>query len=377
MKLYIDESGNTGETLSNDGNFNFKEQPFYVLSGLFLDDDTKIELEKFVEKLKNEHHIQGDELKSKNIYKNKSKFLKELTDYIADKKILVFSELMDKLYYIHTQLIEYFIVPYYSLEFTDSNIEKKRIAASELGQFLNQNIYDSFFQAVKLNTNESLEKFYEILINHFESINENALKSNVESTKKDYFKQKENDAENALKMFFPIPDENPNNRLIHLLPNYNAFTNLIGRAQGYIDKYTNQTAFSIIHDEQKQFDVIFQKALDLMKEVDADSIIEKTKIALKGTFNLNENIDLRFVDSKTDITIQVADLIAGFTMRFWSDFKNNNQTNIKKYLSVMTKMNFPLPGSSVGINYMVPYIEHIDISRKMMESTMPNTVYNK
>lgn len=367
MKLYIDESGNTGEALSQNGNFNFTEQPYYVLSGLFADDETKEALEIFVADLKIKHHIQGNELKSKSIYKTKSNFLTELIDYLTDKQIPIFTELMDKHYYIHIQLIEYFIVPYYSLEFTNSNIEKKRIASSELGQFLNQDIYDRFVIAIKANTNESLEEFYDVLISHFNEINEVTLKNNVELTKKDYFAAKEKSSEQALKNFFPIPDKNPKNRLIHLLPNYNAFTNLIGRTQKFVEDFTKEQDFSIIHDEQKQFDVIFEKALLLMKEADSDSVTRNTKIALKGTFNLNENISLTFVDSKTNISVQVADLLAGFVMRFWSDFKNGNNANVEKYLPLMRKINHPITGSTIGINYMVPYFEHIDISKKLIE----------
>jgi hypothetical protein len=370
MKLYIDESGNTGETLSQDGNFNFVEQPFYVLSGLLVNDTAKVALEAFVSQLKVKYHIQGNELKSKGIYKSKSNFLKELVDYLTDKKIPVFTELMDKLYYIHTQLIEYFIVPYYSLEFNDLNIEKKRIISAELGKFLNQDIYDKFLIAIKMNSNESLEEFYEVLINHFDAINEEELKKNVQLTKEDYFDEKSINPVSALRKFFPIPDENPNNRLIHLLPNYNAFTNLIGRVQKYVIDFTSKDYFDIIHDEQKQFDVIYKKTIQSMKQLNLDSIVEHTKLASKGTFNLNENISLTFIDSKTDISIQVADLLSGFIMRFWLDFKNNNNDNVEKYLPLMIKLNHPFPGSSIGINYVVPYYDLKDITKRMIQASM-------
>ena len=106
MKLYIDESGNTGETLSKDSKFNFEEQPYYVLAGILVDDNTSTELEKFISSQKTTHHIQGNELKAKNIYSSKPAFVSELFDYIISNDIPFFIELMDKLFYLNIQLCQ-------------------------------------------------------------------------------------------------------------------------------------------------------------------------------------------------------------------------------------------------------------------------------
>lgn len=372
MKLYIDESGNTGETLSRDGKFNFKNQPYYVLSGIFLSAESKSEIEVYVSTLKAKYYVQGIELKSKGIYSKKPEFLIDLIHYIIDNKIPVFTELMDKLFFIHTQLIEYFIIPFYSMEVTEQNVEGKRIAASELGKYLNEKIYDEFISALKGNTNQSLEAFYEILISHFDHIGEEYLKKNVEMTKDDYFEEKEVDSTKAFEKFFPIPDKNPSNRLIHLLPNYNAFTNLIARTQKYVVEHTGFKSFSIIHDEQKQFDVIYEAALNSMKVIDTDSIVEGSDVKMHGTYNIDENIDLNFEDSKADISIQIADLLSGFVMRFWLDFKSGNKENVDKYLPLILKLNRLDPFSSIGINYVVPYLDFIDVHKRLREISIPN-----
>jgi len=82
MKLFIDESGNTGETLSLDSAFNFKEQPYYVLSGILLNSIEERKLSKYISQLIEKYKIGGDELKAKNIYKYKPCFLmKSLSIY--------------------------------------------------------------------------------------------------------------------------------------------------------------------------------------------------------------------------------------------------------------------------------------------------------
>lgn len=364
MKLYIDESGNTGETLSKDSKFNFVEQPYYVLTGILLDDNTQLCFETFLNNQKIKHRIQGNELKAKNLYDSKRVFISELTDYIIDNKIPFFVELMDKQFYIHIQLVEYFIVPYYSLPLTNENIFRKRFIASSLGQFMNQTIYQCFIDTIKENSSVALENFYDILINHFNSIGQNEIKINVEQTKIDYLEMKEENPEKALKHFFPIPDENPHKRLIHLLPNYNAFTNLIARTQ----KFLNEIKFEIIHDEQKQFDVIFQSALESMKTNDSDKFVENTMITEKAKFNIDSTIRLNFVDSKTNILVQSSDLIAGVIMRFWSDFINGNSDKVDTYLPIIKKLNFPIITSNLGINYVVPDFNHLEIVTRLKKT---------
>src|SRR5690606_36770356 len=112
---YIDESGNTGETLSKDSKFNFIDQRYYVLTGVLLDDNSQTALSAFIHSQITKHRIQGNELKAKNLYDSKPAFISELVDFIVANKTPFFIELMDKHLYLHIQLVEYFIVPYYSL----------------------------------------------------------------------------------------------------------------------------------------------------------------------------------------------------------------------------------------------------------------------
>jgi len=352
--LYIDESGNTGETLSKNFKFNFENQPYYVLAGILLDEKSQVALSAFINSQIARHRIQGNELKAKNLYESKPIFIAELVDYIVTNKIPFFIELMDKYFYLHIQLVEYFIVPYYSIPINDENIFQKRCIASTLGRLLNQDIYQSFIDTIKENTPEALENFYNILITHFEQAGLNEIKTNVEQTKNDYLERKAEDPKKAFKEFFPMPDENPNKRLIHLLPNFNAFTNLVARANKYVEDNLTNKYFEIIHDEQKQFDLIFLSALEKMKNLETDKLIDNTHIAEKGRFNIDNNIKLNFKDSKTDIFIQVSDLISGVIMRFWLDFINKNEVKTTTYLPIIKKLNYPYANTTMGINYVVP-----------------------
>lgn len=363
MKLFIDESGNTGETLFSNSKFNFTEQPYYVLAGILLNESTETNFQKFVIEKKTEYRIEGNELKAKKLYEKRFDFIKVIINYIVDNKIPFFIELMEKKFFIHMQMVDYFFVPYYSVPITQTSINQKRFLASYLGDYLDENVYEQFTKIVKDYTNESLESFYSFLIDYFNSINQTESAKLIESTQDDYFDVKKTEgAEEALKKFLPLPDKNPKGRLIHSLPNYSAFTNIIGRTNFFCSE-NGKSKFHIIHDEQKQFDIIFEEAVESMKNTDSDFLIEKLNI--KGIFNIENSVNLSFVDSKDSLSVQVADLLSGVVMRFWTDFENNQKDLVDKYLPLIKKINCPYRNTNIGINYVVPIKNHEKLMKKM------------
>jgi len=356
MKLYIDESGNTGSTLFSNSKFNFAEQPYYALAGILLNDSTKNSLENLVFSKRAEYKIDGDELKAKSLYEKKYDLINDIVNYIVDTKIPFFVELMDKKFFINIHIVNFFIDPIYSRPVTDKTVLHKKIIASCLSEYLNDDVYENFTKTTIGYTNETLENFYIFLIEHFNSNNQTQLAGLIKMTRDDYFEYKTKNKENALKRFLPLPDTNSNGRLIHCLPNYSALTNMIGRANLFCIENGNLN-FDVVHDEQKQFDVIFEQAVETMKTVNTDSIVKN--LEKKGVFNIDSSLNLSFVNSKDSIPIQIADIISGIVMRFWSDFKNNKHEQVIKWLPLIKKCT----AQKIGINYVVPDQEHA----KLME----------
>jgi len=260
---------------------------------------------------------------------------------------------MDKQFYINMHLVDNIFLPYYSIQLNDKVISIKKELAKRLSNYLTMKIYDEFSLTIKAYTNSSLENFYEILENHFKDIENDTYLKNVTKTKKDYYELKKINSELALKKFLPIPDENPKGRLIHLLPNYNAFTSLIARTQIHNSNFLGSVDINIIHDEQKQFDIIFENALKLIKNTDTDDILKSTSIPGKAKYNISQNISLTFVDSKTEICVQVSDIISGFVMRYCIDRDKRNISKIKIVEPSIKKLSSPY-FDSVGINFVVP-----------------------
>jgi len=359
-KLYIDESGNTGEVLSRNNQFNFTTQPYYTLAGLLVNADIDSELREFSNRLKSHYRIGAVELKASSLYETKPGFIEELVTFIADRDVPVFVEIMDKVYYLNIQIVEYFLLPFHSNQITDSLIARKQFIVSHIGRFLNSACYQFVVDAVKSYSNESLELCYEQLIIHFENHNSaesKLLKSSVEQTRLDYLRIKLRDPQKALKKFLPIPDKNPKDRLIHLLPNYPAFTSLLARAEKYRVN-NNLSPLYIIHDEQKQFGNIFESAFQEMKKLDTTKLLENSKISAITQYNISPQTTLSFQDSSSDILLQVADILSGFVMRFWADFMKSNFARTDVYLTSFKRLIYPRDNSSEGINFVVPDFDH-------------------
>lgn len=361
-KLYIDESGNTGGILYKNFQFTFNEQPYYSLAGILLiDKEKESAFEVFINSKKKSYGIVSDELKARNIYNHKPWFIIDIVDYIIQNKLPFFIELMDKSFYLNIQVVECFILPSNIIPVNDETIRTKSYIASNIGSYLNQSIYETFIQACVNYSSEALENFYIILKNHFISIGETEFAECVKMTEATYFDLKRKNKELALKEFLPLPDKNSNNKYIHLLPNFNAFTGLIARAQKF-KNLTNIPAIDIIHDEQKQFDEIFQTAFNSMKKLDSSQYTTNTFIENMATHYIEEDFSLSFIDSKENTLIQIADILAGFVSRFWNDFIGGKIKKVELYKPVMEKLRYPYRDVNIGINFVVPDQEYAEIS---------------
>lgn len=359
-ELYIDESGNTGSALYTNGKFNFVEQPYYVLAAILLDSEMKNKLLVFVDNLKKQYKISGTELKSSKLYGNKDLFINELIDYIVAEKIPVFIELMDKKYYININIFEV-IAPSNMLQLetiSEKYFEMSRDITTLLYEKFDDSIYAAFSKVLNDYNNNSLENFYKLLINKFQAISDlKFLSKIIEDTEKSYFKTKLKDSKNAFKYFLPEPDLNINENPIFLLPNYNSFTNIISRSNKFCEDAGVQLS-NIVHDEQKQYDTIFKDIFNKMKQIDYGTYAPKFVNKKINTY-IPKNVNLLFRDSKSNIPIQVVDIIAGTVNRWWSDFINLNSRCIK-YLNFIYRLNG-------NINLVIPNQHHYMMEKLMLK----------
>ncbi len=162
----------------------------------------------------------------------------------------------------------------------------------------------------------------------------------------------------AYNRFLPLPDTDKKNRVTTILPNTNSFANLVGRAER-LRTDSGLTDITIIHDEQAHFDEIMKANLEIMKNTDADKLLEGTKVGEKSLYKIHDSSTVSFEDSKAYKPIQVADLLAGFMSRAWDDYYNGRFESLDRYTGILRTLFFRGVGGlndhqSAGPNMVAP-----------------------
>ncbi|SEW35769.1 Protein of unknown function [Chitinophaga sp. YR573] len=355
MKLYIDESGNTGQVIIEEDIKRFKEQPVFALGGLLLENEEKENLLiKFIGRIKAKYQIQAPELKSKSIYESKPGVIKEFFKEFKKLDIPFFLEIMDKQYYLSIQLVNTFFLHsiYFSLT-NDAFNQLRNLIADYVDQNLPESYYVDFCRICLTPSKEGFEQLFTDLCEYFDypdnEVEELCL-DYLLGTKKEYDDSIELD---SFVNYLPLPDLDKKGRITSILPHTHAFSYLIARCEKYrVDN--GLPSFVIVHDEQKYFDEILKITLDTMKKTQIDKMFMDSLISDKAIFKVSDLSIVNFENSKSSTIIQIADVITGFIMRAWQDFKSKDFKSLDRYKDILKDLIFnDTLHVACGVNFVV------------------------
>ncbi|OBT23456.1 DUF3800 domain-containing protein [Vibrio cyclitrophicus] len=356
-KFYIDESGNTGDVVKTGSNYDFGNQPLFALSAIGVNDLEA--LDKKVAQLKRKHKIQQKELKSTKIYKNKPDFICDLIDYLILEKLPFFVELVDKKYFISSNIVNCVVMPPYYNSNNQSSLLVRNIFSDFIYSKDSSLIYDGFVNCC-LEPSESnllgymteVKDYFDKYAQYFsdpDRISENIAK-NIEESLDDFNHIKKQEKENAFKRFIPIPDENKNGKDVWLLPNLSSFNSIYARINKY--KKGKLSEVTIMHDEQAQFDDILTKVHEELGDIDGLAEVATHS----GDYNFIEKAQLQFIDSKDSTAVQVSDVLSGFVMRYIQDSLYAENSIDSKLVKAFAKLkNSWSDSTNVGINFVIPH----------------------
>ncbi|MCF5209304.1 DUF3800 domain-containing protein [Pseudomonas syringae] len=385
--LYLDESGNSGDLISRKNGLGFAGQPVFSLAAV---DISQIEdLESRINGVKNKLGIKAAELKSADVYKKKPQAMLDVFSILIESKSPFFVEVVDKKYFISTSIAAHqFLPPYYTGDESHGKFQIPRnVAANVMALDMPDEYFDLFFESCHepneknlLNSMNGIKGFFEAHPIYGE------FSRHVEMSIQDYFDFKQSATRNKVKnfarnngvnpvllnklvklvgeqfdlndeqklkvvrKFVPIPDNGKRGNNILLLPHVSSLANIIARAnlanQGSIEEVTFH------HDKQDHFD----EALIAIKELMFTNKPEKfSPPTPNSNFNITSSANLKFLDSKKTIGIQIADLLAGFFSRFYDDFFNNKIESNSIYHDIYNLISEGADRNrSVGVNWVVP-----------------------
>lgn len=104
-----------------------------------------------------------------------------------------------------------------------------------------------------------------------------------------------------------------------MLPNLSSFTNIYARLNLYRGGKLN--GITLVHDQQLELDNILQNAKDAVESLNHNADLMITPYA---DYRFKEQATLEFAQSHNITGIQLADIVAGASMRYFRDIKNRS-----------------------------------------------------
>ncbi|HGO5291545.1 TPA: DUF3800 domain-containing protein [Photobacterium damselae subsp. damselae] len=361
-RYYLDESGNTGDLIKPEFSLQFGGQPLFALSCVGVDDEKAV-ADKLSD-LKLKYGVEN-ELKSTEIYAYKPEFFLELAKYLVRNRVPIFVELVDKKFCIITNLISSLIIPFYG-EIDEKNGHNQYVR-NHLADYMWHELppkYLELFNKVCLQRQSvKVIDFLSELKAYFDSTSCSMLEkrdvSRLLAASIDEFQSfcLEYGDEEAVESYLPIPDilnkskRKSKAKKINILPHVHSFFNIIGRLNKY--HLGNVENIVLMHDEQRDFDVILGKSKEYIVQ---NSISKNTPPTPNSDLDIHSDFRLEFVNSNLSSGVQVADLIAGFYARFINDAFYERKRIGSVYVNTFNILvEYQKPLSPLGVNFVLPH----------------------
>jgi len=313
--FYIDESGHSGDAVKSGNAYDFKDQPFFVLAAVGVEDE--VTLAAKILELRDKHRIAEGEMKAKSLL-NKPEFVCDLLEWACGSGMPVFAELVDKKYFLCMNIVTTQVVP------PSSGLEDSielNMFRNHLADFLYahapDDLFDRFVRSCLEPGSESLRHSFQsqidfgrAAVHHGIAIGDFLAKMSAESL--DDFETLLEDAPDAFMRFLPPPDRNKRGKLVWMLPNLTSFTHIYARINRYRQGRVGDVR--IVHDVQLEIEDILREGKRLSEALRK---LGEIPITPHADFRFEEAGSLEFGASHESSGIQTADVLAGAVMRFF------------------------------------------------------------
>ena len=365
LTVFIDESGNTGDIVISPKKFSSIEtQPFFVLAGVGVFDNCEKDIIDILNRLKKIHRIQLNELKAKKIVKNRERFINELVNELYKNECPIFIELVDKKYFLISNIIQFVLIPPPIRETNSMDVHLLWDIADYLYSIVSWKTLFSFCKVCKTPSEINFYNFIDFIEKDLSSYNNElsmSLLSLIEQTKYIYSIIREENQE-AYTYFLPPPDIGKRKDSLPLLPHSTSFVNICARAEKYrVDNGIEKLEF--VHDESYYFDEILTSSLNWMKSL-KEEIESPPYVKNHSKFNVSSVSQIVFEKSHLNEIIQIADILAGLMNYIWKSNISNVplKNQYKESLELLYQMNSV--HQSLGINFVVPKFQLYEFEKE-------------
>lgn len=352
MDYFIDECGQTGDLAKDNAIFGFGDQPVFSLAAIGVADE--LPLQKEIDRLKSMHGIRASELKS-SARRNRPEFTFDVVKLICGERYPCFLEVVDKKYFLAAHITSRQLLPPIRGLSGDARTHfVKNAIADYLFERAPNDVFEKFVEACKSPSDGTLRAQLEALIAFARATPSNddfsvAIYELTTGALNEYREARDEGREEAFLDYLPIPDDNKHKKPVWVLPNLSSFTNIYARINRYEEGSLSDVR--LIHDEQLQFDSI----LETSKWV-AESLQHETArfFTPHSDFHFRETASLCFTSSTTSTGIQIADILAGFCMRYVKDFfADRKQVSPIAHRTYDLLRRYTDPANGIGVNLVM------------------------
>lgn len=316
FSYYLDESGSSGDLINSGHQFDFARQPIFVLACIGVDDPHALNAE--IQRLKKAHNVQSAELKSTSV-RDKPAFVAELLGYLRARNLPVMLEIVDKRFQICATMVSNLVMPVVApVDLEPEALWVRNQMAEYMHAVMPSEVLQAYIEACEAASLEGTHRSYQALINWAESKRAGDEFAQgiylFAADTYDDFRVLDESSPDTWRNGLPIPDDSKRGKPFWMLPNLSSFTNVYARINRLHKRKIS--GISLFHDGQSQFDQIIQNA-----KADVEGLALKYSVPLVAfaDYTFTEKSQLCFVTSETEPGIQVADVVAGFAMRYVQD----------------------------------------------------------
>lgn len=314
MNFYMDESGNTGDIAATSSKLEFGGQPVFSLAAIGIPNEES--LGQALITLRRKHNVQATEIKLSKIIKRKPEFALEAIELLTKSDFPFFVEVVDKRYQLAVSITNGFVwPPYFNTAESQKTVWLKNIFADYIYYKVPDHVLYEFVRCLHEPSNEKIGAYFDLLRDSvLADVHEvaQALCQQVEESKDDFRLMIEREGDRAHLRFLPGPDIGKRAQVVWMLPNFSSFTNIYARMNLCLSGELE--GCRIFHDEQAHFDEIIAEAKSQVEGADMASM---TFTPPHADYNFEQMADLFFKTSPESTGIQLADIVAGLSMRWY------------------------------------------------------------
>lgn len=355
FSFFLDESGHSGDAVSSGNAYDFHNQPYFVLAAVGVEDERQLAAQ--LDRLRTTHGLPAGELKAASLHR-KPGVVDDLLALVCDQQLPFFIEVVDKKFFICVHLVmSQLMTPLMGFSEGPQLNAFRNYLLDVLYDEITIEVLDAFVTSCLDPGDETLTRSFDALMKFAaerSSTREVAdvragMRHMIGETMALYGGMKADDAQ-AYRRFLPLPDQSSRGRAVWMLPNLSSLTNIYARINKLL--HGKLSDVRLIHDQQLQFDQILHDAKLAAEAVTDPRVLPFTPHA---DFHFLQNASLEFATSHESAGIQVADVLAGATMRFYRDrLRGRNLTTARVTPGLQRLFRASNGRTGIGVNQVMP-----------------------